>query len=494
MRLKVLVPSEEYKSYAGARIRYGRLQPELSRLGIELLLEDIATFAPGGDACDVLLISKCHDARALIAAAAAFDRGQLVGVDLFDDYFSQRSDSRLNRYRGWLRQLLQTCNFALCSTPAMATVVQSYRADIAVHVVNDPAPDLNFSGLAEILDSKLQHVRNGRTIRVAWFGVGDNPHFRVGLADLAAFAGTVHELSSGDMTVELNILTNPRALTADGLALIQESPVRTTIGEWSLEAEKRLLDEAMACFLPVNAQPFSAAKSLNRAVTALTAGCQVISVGYPLYQPLADFIYRDPATSMRDIDAGSVKHSPKMLDAFAACMKAVASAPDEAARLAVFLKKVKPPKPDRIGPLVVVHGSSTSGAAHKAARALQGLSIASPYCAPQPTFDVLFRDVGGRLAMLVSDRAARHLVAGFRDRLAGSETVVDKRFRILTDENERDGGSAGPLMDPSGAPLPVQLATYASTLARIDSMVEAAFGRCRIVYSENSNLPFSIQQ
>src|SRR4051794_38252147 len=107
MNIRVLIPSEEYRGYAGARIRYGRLAAELQERGITLTLQDIGEFAPEHETTDALLISKCHDARALVAAAAAYQRGQLVGVDLFDDYFSQTGDSRLVRYRNWLKQLLR---------------------------------------------------------------------------------------------------------------------------------------------------------------------------------------------------------------------------------------------------------------------------------------------------------------------------------------------------------------------------------------------------
>ncbi len=120
MKLSVLVPSAEYKSYAGSRIRYGRIAPALEPHGIELALEDIGEFNPLTADCDALIVSKCHDARSLVIAAILSDRGRLVGVDLFDDYFSQASDSRLSRLRNWLGQLLPGCDFALCSAAAMA--------------------------------------------------------------------------------------------------------------------------------------------------------------------------------------------------------------------------------------------------------------------------------------------------------------------------------------------------------------------------------------
>ena len=122
MRVSILVPSDEYRNYAGARIRYGRLQPQLAQLGVSLQLEDVASCRPDQSECDVLLISKCHDARSLIAAAGVSRREKLVGVDLFDDYFSQFADARLFGFRNWLNQLLPICNFALCSTEAMAKV------------------------------------------------------------------------------------------------------------------------------------------------------------------------------------------------------------------------------------------------------------------------------------------------------------------------------------------------------------------------------------
>lgn len=490
MKIAVLIPSEEYKNYAGARIRYGRLKAPLERQGVELILEDIAEFSPDGTGIDAVLISKCHDARSLVAAAAISRRGLPAGVDLFDDYFSQDADSRLNRYRNWLRQLLPFCSFALCSTPAMAAVASDFDEELPVHVVNDPAPGCGFDNLPELLQSKLATARNEQRIRLLWFGVGDNPHFNVGLSDLAAFGGSLAPLVRAGPTLELTVLTNSRALDAQGLSLIGQLPVRTVIEEWTESRERELLSEAFACFLPVNGQPFSAAKSLNRAVTALTAGCQVISAGYPLYEPLIAEIYRDSSEFAADFAKGSMKHSPASMDRFELAMQSFASAETEATELAEFLKNLKPQRGYTSLPLVLVHGHATNGAAHKAVHALNGLSVASPYCPSKLGSDVIFRGAPGQLVMLVADKVTKSLAPAFREQLEEVRLSEKKYWRLPSGPRSLGpSGVIGASWDET--PLPFQLATYRHSLRQIREQMFQAFGPCQIIVSENSPLPFS---
>ncbi|HZU51293.1 MAG TPA: hypothetical protein VE968_05380, partial [Sphingomicrobium sp.] len=172
MKLTVLIPSEEYRNNAGARIRYGRIAPELERHGVRLTFEDISKFDARTVNCDLLLVSKCYDARSLVAAEILSRRGLRVGVDLFDDYFSQIGDSRMVRFRGWLRQMLARSDFALCSTLAMQKVIERYAPSVAVHVLNDPAPPIDEARLAAILREKRDEARASGRLKLAWFGVG----------------------------------------------------------------------------------------------------------------------------------------------------------------------------------------------------------------------------------------------------------------------------------------------------------------------------------
>ncbi|WP_223276215.1 hypothetical protein [Sphingomonas daechungensis] len=310
----------------------------------------------------------------------------------------------------------------------MARIVHGYTSDLPAHVVNDPAAPAEFDDLPRLLHSKLARARTEKTVQLMWFGVGDNPHFKVGLNDLAAFGGVLRTLANAEKNIELTVLTNERALDADGLALLGRLPVRSKIDQWTESNERDLLLEAFACFLPVNAQAFSAAKSQNRAVTALTAGCQVISSGYPLYEPLSEFIYRDISAFQADLDHGTMRHAPGKLEAFTAAMQATASAATEAASFANFLRSIPASEGNApsSGALILVHGQATNGAAHKAVHALKGFSVASPYCPAQFGFDVIFRGAPGELVMLIADKAAKSLIPEFRDRL-GRKSVSRRR-------------------------------------------------------------------
>ena len=491
MKLTVLVPSEDYRNYAGARIRYGRLAPELGRIGIDLTLADIGAFDAVADDGDALLISKCHDARSLVAAAAAQERGRLVGVDLFDDYFSQRADSRLARFRTWLTQLLQSSDFALCSTQAMAEVIETYRQGFPVHIINDPEPEVDVEQVRRRLGEKLTSARTEQRLGIAWFGVGDNPHFRVGLHDLAAYAGALRPLVDSAFDVELTVLTNARALTVEGLSLLAAIPVRTRVAEWSEAAETELLANSFACFLPVNAQPFSAAKSLNRAVTALSAGCQVISEGFPLYRELGELIYRDVDEFLGDLARGAMKHSRMTIRKYRRAIEQSASPRGEAERLAEFLENLGRRADSPNGPIVLVQGQSPNGLAHKAVKALKGLSVASPYCAAGLGFDVIFRGGEGALGMYVSDSATGRLRPNLKERLTINTMISDRRFWLVPESGSSAPDQRSTDEDWQSAPLPFQIATYGVTMAKIREMVDAAFGPCRVLISENSQLPFT---
>lgn len=469
MKLTVLVPSEDYRASAGARIRYGGLAEGLVAAGITLRLESLADFSPSTTDCDVLLISKCHDARSIIAANIVSRRGKLVGIDLFDDYFSQKSDSRLVRYRQWLREVLKECDFCLCSTEPMAEVVRGYAPDLPIHVVNDPARDHDPAEACGLADAKAAEARRDRIIRAVWFGVGDNPYFPVGLTDLFAHSPALSQLARRGMAVELTVLTNRRALRSDGLELIARLPVPCTVIEWSEVAERQVLERSLLAFLPVGAEAFSAAKSLNRAWTALTYGCQVLSQGLPLYAALDPLIYRDTDELLSDLEEGSLRLSRETLSSYRSRLHAVGSANTETERLSLFLRRLVVTPVSNAARICVVHGLATRAEVHHLTRAVDGLSIASPYCTAKLDFDVYFSGSPGRLKMALSSRGLDNL-----------------RNRSLRNSSKYQSPEK-----PEPAPVSHQLATYTPTMGEIRRQLEEAFGPVRVIVSETSRLPLA---
>ena len=488
MKLIILVPSREYLENAGVRIRYARLLDAFADSGVDLSMVELSAFDPAKAACDVVLVSKCYDALALVAVAVLAQRGIPVGIDLFDDYFSQKSDSRLRRFRNWLRQMLRLSDFALCSTPAMCEILRGYRGDLPVHVLNDPAPKFNAAAVAKALDTKTGQAKTEGVIRLAWFGVGDNPYFGVGLNDIAAFGSWLSQLAARDIAVELTVLTNRRALDGEGLALTAQLPIPTAVHEWSEQREADLLNRSLACFLPVNAQPFSTAKSLNRALTALTAGCQVLAVGYPLYAPLGRFIYRDPNNLVEDLRAQDLRLSPRTLPEFEELVSDVGSPSGEASRLAAFLDGVardRAEAPASDSPIFLIHGFATSRSAHDAAKSAGILSVATPFCRAPLEFDAFTRlGPGGDVALFVCTRALSRLAPNFRARSNFEHRIGRRKFLEF--------GKVGPAKaaEPRTMSLPLQLALYEPVVRQTISMLSGAFGPGRAIVSENSPLPF----
>ncbi|MCL6697299.1 hypothetical protein LZ496_00645 [Sphingomonas sp. NSE70-1] len=489
MNVAVLIPSDSYRHNAGARIRYGRVAKPLRKLGISLVLEDIATFDAATSECNVLLLSKCYDARALVVAAQARALGKLVGVDLFDDYFSQQSDARLARFRQWLTSLASLLDFALCSTPAMADIARRYHPDLRVHVMNDPSglkPDIG-----PVLDRKMDALKQTGLLTVGWFGMGDNPHFEVGVSDLLAYSDMLTALAQrSGLAVQLRLLTNARALDAGRLKLISQLPVETTVGEWSLEAEAALLRESFAIFLPVNAQPFSIAKSLNRAVTAISAGCQILSAGYPLYEAFEPLIYRDACSFSDDVSTpgGRMRLNTRNLTRLETLFEEYADADTEASRLTGFLEALPQ---QSVGPqrLAVLHGIGAAPAVHTLVQAGGGLSVASPFTPTSLNFDIILGvgEQAGAVEVLVANRhdalmnpevgpwvdCSRN--PGFRKASIGIDGVL----------------AIGPDWYRS-AETPLQLATYGSTMEAAERALSAMLGPTIILKSEASRLPLPL--
>jgi len=491
MKLTVLVPSAAYRSYAGARIRYDRLAPALERNGIQLSLADIGHFDLRTADCDAIVISKCHDARAFVAAAECSTRGKLVGVDLFDDYFSQSSDSRLTRYRNWLAQLITVCDFALCSTQAMTEVARQYRSSLPTHIMNDPAPSGTFAAAAAVSERKLTEARDLRQIRICWFGVGDNAYFPVGLTDLAAYASELAPLARSGFDVRLKVVTNARALSADGLSTLRSLPLRTEIQEWSEDAEQDALRSAFAAFLPVSAEPFSVAKSLNRAVTALSAGCQVLSAGYPLYEALGTLIYRDAANVLEDLEGRAMRFSTATEYKYRRVLESCASADVEATSFAGFLSNLRPTLAADKRPLCVVHGHSTRLETHNFVRHVNGLSIASPYCSAPFDFDVLFRGGQSGVGMFVTRSAAERLLPQVRASVQPGQRFKGRNY-LHVPRSSLSNSDVAQWFRWENAPISFHLATYRESLSIVERALTDAFGACRTFVSETRPLPFPL--
>lgn len=495
MKLGIIIPSEEQKSQAGVRIRYERIKPALKDHGYILEFIPIQNLAPTSKpAHDIYLISKCYDARAVLVAQQLRNQGVQVGVDLFDDYFSQLTDSRFVRLRYWLRNLLPHCSFILCSTPGMQEIAKTYSPHLPCHLMNDPAKPFDAANLVKSLVHKLEVANIRRQIEVAWFGMGDNPNFPVGLADLAAFGNEVDRLRGHGFEIHLSILTNQRAMTADNLASIRRLATPYTIKEWTAEREANLLDCSLVSFIPVNAQSFSRVKSLNRAITALTAGTQVLSSGYPLYRPLDQFIYRCPRQLVTNLKQGELAMRPATVDAFLDQIRQLADIETEIKKLTDFFAGLNPVQRSAQSDVIfaVIHGKETLGEVHKFAQKKNMLSVASPLCKLKLNFDVHFQynQMGG-LEVLVSQKKIGMIDKKILPYL--DHQAPDANYRVLDvakvyPDIPRLGCSLTQLDTPAS-----NAAVYQHIMGLVAVILQRIFPRIDWVLSEQSKrIPWSL--
>lgn len=492
MRICVLAPSPQYRNSAGARIRYRRIEPFLVAMGHSMSIIPIEEVRASSTLdADIYLITKCYDSRGLTVARILKDHGKVVGIDLFDDLFSQVGDARLIHHREWLRGMGAFADFALCSTPRMQEIISATWPGRPAHVVNDPFGEFDISQVANLVDRKVKTLRDSRKLLVAWFGQGDNTHFPVGLRDLTAFSCALRALGA-TFDVKLRILTNQRALTCVGLERLHGLPVPFEIEEWSESGERALLAESPVAFIPVNGQPFSAAKSLNRCVSALTQGCQILTAGYPLYRAFDDFIYTDPEKLAADIDNDSLKLNRATTPVLGQKLTDLGNPAIEAAKLATFLAGLQvkcQPVADEVWSetlkLGVVHGRESTNDAHRSIQKLGHLSIASPFSRTGPTYDVVF-DVSedGRLGADISYEAMRFLGEGFAARGALTPGSGAPRFSLdLADVAEQSLTNL--LIDREGASSVMTIARYGPVMDAVVHLCGLLFPGIELFVSEN---------
>lgn len=462
MRLLFLVPTNVHKVTAGSRIRYDRLGAADERFEIAVeSFEELtdATF----ETCDICVFSKTYSVEAITLARQLHQAGKIIGIDVFDDYFSQIDDSRLLRFRMWLGCMAQLCQFALCSTNVMRDVVKHYAPGLPVHVVPDPFAEIDPASLARTLASKLDQARTGGTIDVLWFGNGSNPFFTVGLHDVAAYSWSLADLASGSRGVSLTILTDNPSQTSGSLARLGKLPVPYLIDTWSVKAEREALERAFVSFIPVSGQSFSRAKSFNRALTAISAGTQVLSPGFPLYRDLDAAIYADALELLSDLDRGKCRLRVENVDEIAKTAGGMSEIRMVANNLFLFLNDLlqvggvgkgnkaaaAPSLPTQgIRRLLVtasspethalIYGFEYDGLMARAAKAAGVLQVKTPFARRERAYDIRIEHRRGRqLEVWIEPRISSLLAEALRGKCSEPQRVGKVRMLKV------DVGTAG---------------------------------------------------
>lgn len=403
MKICIVIQSDAFRNSAGMRIRYDRFAECIAEPGVTLEAVTCAELVVAEKLDhDVYIFCKTFDTAALLLARRVRAARKAVGQDLFDDYFSQYDDPRLQRYRNWMSEMAPVTDFAICSTPRMVDILRGYLPNVPITPIDDPVTGFDPILVSSIADAKVARARESRTLEVVWFGIGDNPYFRVGLSDLAACEEEFVRMQQLGWKIHLTIVTNRRAFEGGGAEALRGLSVGFDLVEWTEEAESEALEHATVAILPVSGQSFSRAKSLNRALTALRSGCQVLTVGYPLYERLDQFIYKSTEQLLADIESTGCRVSSTSVNALISRVSEVAN-PFEGAK--AFVKQAR--EGLRIAsalrtsvPLVcLLHGRKSKIDLHKLVQRMGGVSVRTIFTEAPWNFPVRFDLVDGAVAM-----------------------------------------------------------------------------------------------
>lgn len=486
MKITLVVSGEDNLASAGVRIRYNRLIPKLERRGHEILIVSIGDLQePHSFDGDVYLFCKCHDVRSVVLAGMMQRKGAQVGIDVFDDYFSQATNPRFVHLRNWLRAIAPSLTFGVCSTPRMQSLMNRLAPGLPSHLINDPFDSFDADAILSAAEANVERTLRTRVVKIGWFGMGDNPHFPVGVQDLHAFAAALRSCREFGFEPSLSILTNRRALTVDRLEMIARLGIPFHIEEWEESLERELIRDCLFCFLPVNAQPFSVVKSLNRAVTTLSGGSQVLSMGFPLYSQLEPFIYRDIRALLTDLEAHAPALRRETVDHLAKRLELIADPSVEADNLLKFLSSLPEPQTDKAPFYAVIHGRQTSGAIHKQIQKLGHLSIASPMQPSALTFDLrLTRNEQTKEPIFqLTRKAMQKLAKPLKASLNGPQEIGNMLVWELP-MSSLPRRYSKTLFGRKSNFVSVDIAEYNATIENMTSVVRQLFGNIKIVFSE----------
>lgn len=482
----IVTQSESFAVSAGMRVRYERFIEAAKLYGITIFAQPIQKILDGRPdfSSDVYIFCKTFTPDALILAYAIRRSGKVVGQDLFDDYFSQDGDARLFSYRDWLRQMAKVTDFAMCTTPRMKQVLQPFLPQCPIVLVEDPVLGYDPFRISALATQKIARAQSSQTLKLAWFGIGDNPYFPVGLDDLTA-PGVQAEMARLSLCwkTSLTIATNLRALDSNGLARLRRLPVPVEILEWSEEVERRILSDADVALLPVSSQGFSRAKSMNRALTALEQGCQVVSFGEPLYASLDRFIYRDVDELSTDLRCTTPRLRAETIEDLTRTLDRVANAFDAAQRFITTAGTSPQRSLGKQAPLALIHGRESGIVCHKLVAQFGGLSIRSPYSRAKWNFPVRFDIEMGRIVLRTTPAVANRHQLIIRNDFPAVQ-IFDLDF--VTIDTEALGVGLGSLIGgPSESPFH-DLASYSRVMSSIRKACELLFPSCITMISDTS--------
>jgi hypothetical protein len=276
---------------ASIRLRCFTPMAALRDLGL-----DVERFDPShANRYGAVVFSKIYDEKAIAAARALKAAGARVILDLCDNHFY--GDDAFTRERtGRLGRMIEAADLVVSSTAVLTDQLRERFPGIAdrLTLIPDYLEEASASQptfLDRLALGRLDRffARTPGSLRLIWFGNHGAGPAPAGMADLALIRTAV-EAQAAATPLTLTVMSNS---LAKYLRLVRPWAIPTIYLGWTAGRADAVLRRHHVAVLPINRNPFTVAKTINRPATALRAGLGVIADAIPSYEELRPYIPLD---------------------------------------------------------------------------------------------------------------------------------------------------------------------------------------------------------
>ena len=244
-----------------------------------------------------VVFSKVYDRAALAAAASLKAAGARVILDLCDNHFYGEEINPVVRERaGRIEAMIQRADVVVTSTDALKSQVEARfpRARGRSVVIPDYLEELPSTRLSLFDRLALRRLERffaetPHSLRLIWFGNHGGGPIPAGMVDLERIRRSV-EAHAVQSPVTLTVMSNSHHKYR---RLIRPWAAPTTYVSWTVGRADPVMRRHDVAVIPINRNPFTVAKTLNRPATAILAGLGVIADAIPSYEELRPFIPLD---------------------------------------------------------------------------------------------------------------------------------------------------------------------------------------------------------
>jgi hypothetical protein len=247
---------------------------------------------------EIVVFSKLFNDLALLLASDLKKAGNILILDLFDNYLTYSPSSLARGLQRRMATLVSCADGVITSTENMKQIVQKLGYQNVVQISDPIQPNLNGDKFLN------KWYSSSPELIFTWFGISGNPYYKAGLMDLIESVRRIANLFRQLEPIyqcRLVICTNNNPEIVKVLEVMRSHSISTSFQLWEPDTFEILMSQTHCVLIPTNNTPFVMAKTHNRASTALMSGCLVLVDDHPEYNQLVPHVYKNWSTFASDL-------------------------------------------------------------------------------------------------------------------------------------------------------------------------------------------------